>query len=43
MIDSPLTLLVLLPLAAYVAGATPFGYLIGRANGADLRKAGIIG
>jgi glycerol-3-phosphate acyltransferase PlsY len=33
-------LLAAIPLAAYVIGATPFGYLIGRLNGLDLRKVG---
>jgi len=40
MIDSPLIILVLFPLAAYVIGATPFGFIIARANGVDLRKVG---
>lgn len=40
MIDHPLMMLVLFPLAAYVIGATPFGFIIARANGIDLRKAG---
>ena len=40
MIDHPLMLLVLFPLAAYVIGATPFGFVIARAKGIDLRKAG---
>lgn len=33
-------LFVLLVLAAYLIGAIPFGYLIGRTRGVDLRKAG---
>ncbi len=40
MIDHPLMMLVLFPLAAYVIGATPFGFIIARAKGMDLRKAG---
>ncbi len=40
MIDQPLTMFLLLPLAAYVVGATPFGFLIARLNGIDLRKVG---
>jgi len=40
MIDNPLMMLVLLPLVAYVIGATPFGFIIARAKGKDLRKAG---
>jgi glycerol-3-phosphate acyltransferase PlsY len=33
-------LFVVFPLGAYVIGATPFGFLIGRAKGIDLRKQG---
>jgi len=40
MIDNPFILLVLFPLAAYVVGATPFGVLLARAHGVDLRKVG---
>lgn len=40
MIDSPVVLLILFPLAAYVIGATPFGFIIGKAKGVDLRKVG---
>ncbi|MGB2824833.1 MAG: glycerol-3-phosphate 1-O-acyltransferase PlsY [Phycisphaerae bacterium] len=40
MIDNPFILLVLFPLAAYVIGATPFGVLLARAHGVDLRKVG---
>lgn len=40
MADSPLILLLVLPLAAYVVGATPFGFLIARWRGHDLRKHG---
>ena len=38
--DNPLILLAVLPIAAYVLGATPFGFLIARGNGVDLRKVG---
>lgn len=38
--DNPLVLLVAFPLAAYVIGATPFGHVIGRAKGVDLRTRG---
>lgn len=37
---SPLSVAVLLLLAAYLAGAIPFGYLIGRLRGVDLFEAG---
>jgi acyl-phosphate glycerol 3-phosphate acyltransferase len=37
---SPLTAAVLLLTAAYLLGAIPFGYLIGRARGIDLFKVG---
>jgi len=40
MIDHPLVLLVVLPLAAYAIGATPFGFLIARSKGIDLRTVG---
>ncbi len=40
MIDHPLILLVLCPLAAYVIGSTPFGVIIARSKGIDLRKHG---
>jgi glycerol-3-phosphate acyltransferase PlsY len=40
MIANPFILLVLFPLAAYVVGATPFGVLLARAHGVDLRKVG---
>lgn len=40
MIDHPLILLVAFPLAAYVIGSTPFGVIIARSLGKDLRKAG---
>jgi len=37
---NPLVLLVVFPLAAYVIGATPFGVIIARAHGVDLRSSG---
>jgi acyl phosphate:glycerol-3-phosphate acyltransferase len=37
---SPLTAAILLLVVAYLLGAIPFGYLIGRARGVDLFKAG---
>lgn len=40
MADNPLVMLVLFPLAAYVIGSTPFGVIIARACGVDLRSAG---
>ena len=40
MIDNPLVLFLLLPLAAYAIGSTPFGVLIARSRGVDLRKVG---
>ena len=40
MTDSPFILLVVLPLAAYAIGSTPFGVLIARSRGRDLRMAG---
>lgn len=40
MIENPLLFLVLFPLGAYVIGSTPFGVLIARAKGVDLRSAG---
>lgn len=40
MIYHPLILFVLLPLAAYVIGATPFAFIIARGKGIDLRKVG---
>jgi glycerol-3-phosphate acyltransferase PlsY len=38
--DHPLIMFVLLPLAAYVVGATPFAFIIARGKGIDLRKVG---
>jgi len=38
--DNPLFLLVLFPLAAYIIGSTPFGVIISRFRGVDLRKQG---
>jgi glycerol-3-phosphate acyltransferase PlsY len=40
MSDHPFLLLVLLPLGAFVGGATPFGVIIARSRGVDLRKHG---
>lgn len=40
MIQNPWLMFVALPLAAYVIGATPFGVLLARARGVDLRKSG---
>jgi glycerol-3-phosphate acyltransferase PlsY len=40
MSDEPFILLGLLPLAAYAVGSTPFGVLIARSKGIDLRKHG---
>ncbi len=40
MIENPFVLLVGFPLAAYVIGSTPFGVLIARGHGMDLRKLG---
>ena len=37
MIQSPWILFLVFPLAAYVIGATPFGVLLSRAKGVDLR------
>jgi len=37
---NPLVMFALLPAAAYVIGSTPFGFLIARAKGIDLRKVG---
>jgi len=40
MTDNPVILLVAWPIAAYVIGSTPFGVMIARAKGVDLRKVG---
>ncbi len=40
MTENPLILLIVMPLAAYVLGSTPFGVLLAKANGVDLRKVG---
>ena len=40
MIDNNLILFVVLPLAAYCIGSTPFGAIIARAHKIDIRKAG---
>jgi len=39
-IEHPVILFVVFPLAAYVVGATPFGVIIARAHGVDLRRVG---
>ncbi len=40
MIDNPWLLAAAFALGGYVVGATPFGYLIGRLKGVDIRSAG---
>jgi glycerol-3-phosphate acyltransferase PlsY len=40
MIQNPWILFLVFPLAAYVIGATPFGVLLARAKGVDLRASG---
>jgi glycerol-3-phosphate acyltransferase PlsY len=40
MTDSPLVLLAAFPAAAYVLGSTPFGVLIAKAHGVNLRTVG---
>jgi len=40
MIDHPLILLGAFPAGAYLVGSVPFGYLMGRARGVDLRTRG---
>lgn len=40
MIDNPYLFLTVLPLAGYVIGSTPFGVIIARAKGVNLRAAG---
>jgi len=40
MIAHPLVRFLVLPLAAYLLGSTPFGLLIARAHGKDLRRSG---
>jgi glycerol-3-phosphate acyltransferase PlsY len=40
MIPQPILHYVVLPLAAYVVGATPVGVLLARAHGVDLRRVG---
>ena len=40
MIAPPLVRFLILPLGAYVLGSTPFGLLIARAHGKDLRRSG---
>ena len=40
MIQNPWILFLVFPLAAYLIGATPFGVLLAKAKGVDLRKSG---
>ncbi|MBI5724802.1 MAG: glycerol-3-phosphate 1-O-acyltransferase PlsY [Planctomycetes bacterium] len=40
MTDDPLILYCAAPVAAYIIGSTPFGVIIGKFKGVDLRKAG---
>jgi len=40
MTEHPLIMFVVFPLLGYVIGSTPFGVLIARAHGIDLRRAG---
>ncbi len=40
MFDNPFILLIAFPLLSYVIGSTPFGVLLARARGVDLRKVG---
>ena len=40
MIDNPIIWFGVFPLVAYLIGSVPFGVLIARANGVDLRKVG---
>lgn len=40
MTDNPWFLFVAIPLMGYVIGATPFGYIIARCKGVDIRKVG---
>jgi glycerol-3-phosphate acyltransferase PlsY len=40
MTENPIVLLTFLALAAYLVGSLPFGYLIGRAHGVDIRTLG---
>ncbi len=40
MSDNPFILFAAMPLAAYLVGAIPFGFLIARAKGVDLRTRG---
>ena len=40
MIENPIVKFLLFPLAAYVIGSTPFGVIIARLHGVDLRKIG---
>ena len=40
MIENPVMIFVLFPVAAYLIGSIPFGVLIARSRGIDLRKVG---
>ena len=40
MLDQPVILLVVLPLAAYVIGSTPFGVILAHLRGVNLRQRG---
>ena len=40
MIENPLVILVVFPVAAYLIGSTPCGVIIAHFHGADLRKSG---
>lgn len=40
MIENPIILLLVFPLVGYVVGSTPFGVIIARSKGVDLRKVG---
>ncbi len=40
MIENPIILLLVFPLVGYVVGSTPFGVIIARSRGVDLRKVG---
>jgi len=40
MVTNPFVMFVLFPLAAYVIGSTPFGVMIARARGVNLRQVG---
>lgn len=38
--NDPIVLLIVLPIASYVVGSTPFGVILARAHGVDLRRRG---